>query len=359
MLDFVHAVPACRVVFGEGKIDQVLSEVERLGAERVLVVSGGPEAAYADEVVDYLGGLVVGRYTDVIMHVPVENAERAAGFSRELNADLLLAVGGGSSIGTAKAIAKSNRTPILAVPTTYAGSEMTPIWGLTEAARKTTGRDIGVLPVTVIYDPLVTLTLPVDVSMASGMNAMAHLVEALYSPGVSPISTLQAEAGVYALAHSLPGIAAKPDNLEARSQAMYGAWLAGWALGTTTMGIHHKICHTLGGTYNTPHAQTHSAVLSYAIDFNREATPEAMSKVSGALARAGFTDVNPAAAMWELATTIGAPTRVSDFGFSVDNITEATEIIVAAQPQNPRAIDTNGVRELLTAACVGEKPKTQ
>jgi len=359
MMHFVHDVPACRVIFGLGSIDQVLSEINKLGASKVLVISGGPESEYADAIEHQLGDLVVGRYTDVIMHVPVENANRAAELSREVGADLLLAVGGGSSIGTAKAIAKTNRTPIIAVPTTYAGSEMTSIWGLTEGARKTTGRDLGVLPVTVIYDPTVTLSLPVDISVASGMNAMAHLVEAMYAPNVSPISLLQAEAGVFALASSLPTIAAEPENLEARSEAMFGAWLAGWALGTTGMGIHHKICHTLGGTYNTPHAQTHSAVLSYAIDFNRSAAPEAMKRISSALARAGFDEPNPAAAMWELAAAIGAPTCIGNYGFSRDDIPEATEIIVAAQPQNPRPVDADGVRELLTAACVGEKPKTQ
>ncbi len=277
MREFVHDTPASRVVFGVGSRRRVSAEVDHLGATRVLLVAGSHEQTYADDLAADLGERLAGRFTDIAMHVPVEVARAAAAAAAEVDADCLLALGGGSAIGTAKAVARESGLPIVAVPTTYAGSEMTPIWGLTESGRKTTGRDLRVLPAAVVYDPELTLSLPADLSAASGMNALAHLVEALYAPAVSPVVLLAAEEGVTALARALPGVVADPTDITARSEAMYGAWLAGWALGVCGMGVHHKICHALGGTWNLPHAQTHSAVLAYATAFNADAAPDAMA----------------------------------------------------------------------------------
>lgn len=353
---FVHDVPASRVVFGNGRISDVAAEVERLGCSRVMLVSGGFEAAYAENIADQLGEQVVARFTDVVMHVPVDVADRAVAVARGAGADVVVALGGGSSTGTAKAIAKETHLPIVAVPTTYAGSEMTSIWGLTDKARKTTGRDIAVLPKTVIYDPELTLSLPPDLSAASGMNALAHLVEGLYAPAVSPVLAVQAEEGVRALAASLPRVVADPDDLEARGEALYGAWLAGWILGTCGMGIHHKICHTLGGTYNLPHAPTHSAVITYATDFNAEAAPAAMAAIVRALRAAGRDAEDAAASIWDLAAEIGAPTSLGAIGFDAANIDEAVDIVVAGQPTNPRPVEPDGVRALLQAAHEGARP---
>lgn len=356
MRNFVHDVPATRVVFGDGYLTKCADEVDRLNKKSVMLISGGPEAVYADQVAQELGERLSSRFTDVVMHVPVEVAATAIAQAQETNADLLVAVGGGSSIGMAKAVAKELHLPILAIPTTYAGSEMTPIWGLTENNIKTTGRDRAVLPVTVIYDPQTTLTLPVDMSMSSGMNALAHLVEALYAPEVSPISVVESRQGIRALASALPRIARNPSDLDARAEAMYGACLAGWALGTNGMGIHHKICHTLGGKYNLPHAQTHSAVIPYATEFNEDYAPEAMQVVIGALRDAGVEAPTAAQGIWNLATTIGAPTSLSDFGFTEAQVAETAEIVVKGQPTNPRPVETDSVRELLIAAIKGEMP---
>jgi maleylacetate reductase len=356
MLSFVHDVPAVRVVFAAGSLAQVGDEVARLGCERVMTIAGGHEVVYAESITAQLGARQVATFGDVVMHVPVPVADRAVALARDLDVDCLVALGGGSSTGTAKAIALQLGLPIVAVPTTYAGSEMTPIWGLTENARKVTGRDPKVLPKTVVYDPTLTLSLPPGLSAASGMNALAHLVEGLYSPQVSPLLGLQAEEGVRALASALPRVVADPSDVEARAEALYGAWLAGWILGTCGMGIHHKICHTLGGTYDLPHAQTHSAVLTYATAFNAQYAPEAMAAVLRALNAGGVGAADAAPGIWDLATRIGAPTSLSGLGYRAEDVEETVRIVASGNPVNPRPIDEEGVRALLHAALEGDRP---
>lgn len=356
-LSFVHDVPASRVVFALGAIEQVGAEASRLGGARVMLIAGGPEAALASSIESQLGDRIVTRFTDVTMHVPVEIAQAAVQQAQDHGVDLLLSLGGGSSTGTAKAVALQTGLPILAVPTTYAGSEMTSIWGLTENQRKTTGRDPRVLPRTVVYDPMLTVGLPVDLSAASGMNAMAHLVEALYAPGISPISFMQAKEGIRALAAALPRVVAAPADLDARSDALYGAWLAGWALGTTGMGVHHKICHVLGGAYNLPHAPMHSAVLPYATAYNEQAAPVAMAAIVEALQQAGQPAASAASGLFDLQRTIGAPTCLADVGFDPASIEEAAALVVAGAPVNPRAVDAVGMHALLTDAVAGGRPQ--
>jgi maleylacetate reductase len=231
------------------------------------------------------------------MHVPIEIADRARGRARELGADALVAVGGGSAIGLGKAIALEHGLPVIAIPTTYAGSEMTPVWGLTQGGQKRTGRDPRVLPTSVIYDAELTLTLPVGMSVTSGMNAIAHAVEALYAPDATPIISLMAEDGVRALTGALPTLVTSARDLEARSAAQYRAWLCGACLGATTMSLHHKLCHSLGGTLDLPHAPTHTVVLPHALAYNQPAAPEAVAALSRALGGAG----DPARVLWDLA----------------------------------------------------------
>jgi len=354
---FVHEGQPMRVVFGAGRIAEVSDEVDRLGAKRVLIVAGGPESQFADRIESDLGDRVVGRFSDVVMHVPVEVAHAAAATAKESGADLVLCVGGGSSTGAAKAIALETGLPILAVPTTYAGSEMTAIWGLTENGVKTVGRDPRVRPQIVIYDPELTLTLPADISAASGMNAMAHLVEGLYAPGASPITTLVAEEGIRALATALPAVVADPSDSEARSLALYGAWLAGWTLGTAGMGIHHKICHVVGGNYDLPHAGVHSAVLPYAMAYNAVHAADELSRAQRALQAAGINAPDPASGVWQLERSIGAPTNLADIGLSEADIPEAARAVVAAGMVNPRPVDQAAIEQLLLDAWHGVPPR--
>ena len=215
----------------------------------------------ARELAGTLGGRLAGVFTGVRPHVPAAVAQAARQEAAAAGADALLSIGGGSATGTAKAVALATGLPVIAVPTTYAGSEVTPVWGITEGARKTTGTDLRVLPRLVIYDPELTLGLPPGLSAASGLNAMAHCVEAFWAPRRNPVSSLAAGEGIRALAGALPLVGTAPADLGVRSSLLYGAYLAGSAFAVAGSGLHHKICHVLGGRYDLPHAQMHAIVL--------------------------------------------------------------------------------------------------
>ena len=273
MQSFMFDKPAYRVIFGVGSLDRLPEEVRTVGAKRALVVSTPAEIRFAEDAARRLGGVAAGMFTEAVMHHPIEVVHAARRRARELDADCYVTIGGGTTTGTGKLIALETGMPVIAIPTTYAGSEMTPIYGMTEGGVKKTGRDRKVLPRTVIYDPTLTVSLPPHVSGPSGMNAMAHCVEALYAHDGNPIVTLMAAEGIRALARSLPVVVKEPANLEARSDALYGAWLAGIVLGQAAIGIHHKLCHTLGGTFNLPHAEVHTVVLPHATAYNRDFAP--------------------------------------------------------------------------------------
>jgi maleylacetate reductase len=341
-----------RVVFGAGSLADLPDEVDRLGLERVLVLCSPDQEATGRRVAAALGTQAAGVLAEARMHVPVEVAHRAREVAAEQGADGCVAVGGGSAIGLGKAIALEHELPIIAVPTTYAGSEMTPVWGLTEGGRKRTGRDNRVLPKSVLYDPEMTLTLPVQMSATSGMNAIAHAVEGLYAPDATPIVSLMAEEGTRAMATALPGVVADGADLGARSGAQYGAWLCGAVLAATTMSLHHKLCHTLGGTLDLPHAQTHTVVLPYALAYNQPAAPAAVAAISRALG--GVED--PARALWELAGRLGAPRSLAELGMEDEDIPRIAELAVADPYANPRPVTRDGVEALLRAAWAGEAP---
>ena len=280
---FTYQALPMRVVFGAGALASLPEEVEAQGLSRVLVLCSPEQEDTGRVVAAALGDRAAGVLAEARMHVPVEVAHRARALAAELGADGCVAVGGGSAIGLGKAIALEHDLPVIAIPTTYAGSEMTPVWGLTEGGEKRTGRDIRVLPKSVLYDAELTLTLPAGLSAASGMNAIAHAVEGLYAPDATPIVSLMAEEGTRALAAALPRVVADGADLDARGEAQYGAWLCGAVLAATTMSLHHKLSHTLGGTLDMPHAQTHTVVLPHALAYNQPAAPDAVAALSRAL----------------------------------------------------------------------------
>ena len=351
MRSFVYDQPATRVIFGTGLLDRLQEEVKRLGAHRVIVLSTPEQRSDAEQAARRLGDMAAGIYAEAVMHVPIETARAARDVAKQLDADCYVAIGGGSTIGLGKAIALETGMPIIAVPTTFAGSEMTPIYGLTEGGIKKTGRDRRVLPRTVLYDPALTLTLPAKIAGPSGMNAIAHCVEGLYAQDANPIMTLLAAEGIRALARSLPIVVKEAANLEARSDALYGAWLAGTVLGNVGMAIHHKLCHTLGGTFNLPHAETHPVVLPHAMEFNREAAPEAMRIAADAL---GVRDA--AQGIYDLAARIGAPLALKDIGMPADGLDRASKLATENPYYNPRPVEYSGVRQLLENAYHGKRP---
>ncbi|MGV2292534.1 maleylacetate reductase [Trinickia sp. YCB016] len=354
MEHFVYQGMPSRVVFAWDSLATLPAEVERLGVRRALILATPEQRALADRVADVLGARAAGVHAQAVMHVPIEVARAARDAAAALDADCCIAVGGGSTIGLGKAIALESPLPIVAVPTTYAGSEMTPIYGLTEGRLKRTGRDMRVLPRTVIYDPSLTLSLPADISAASGVNAMAHAVEALYAEDANPVISLMAEESIRALGEALPAIVRAPDDAAMRSRALYGAWLAGVCLGAVGMALHHKLCHTLGGTFNLPHAQTHAAMLPHTAHYNHTAAPQALARVARAL---GGSDAPEAGArLYALNRALGVPTSLAALGMPEQGLDEAADIACKSPYANPRPVEREAIRALLQRAWQGVAP---
>jgi alcohol dehydrogenase class IV len=351
VLPFVYDALSGRVVFGNGAFERVPDELELLGVGRILLIADRSGTAWANRLADALGPRVVGRIDDVVVHVPIERAQEARALARSSGGDSIVTIGGGSATGLGKAVALELPLPILAVPTTYAGSEMTPIWGLTDGARKTTGRDLRVQPRTVVYDPVLTLTLPPAVAGPSGMNALAHCAEALYGPGANPITSMMAERGIAILASGLPRVVSDPDDLDARGDVLVGAYLAASAFAAAGSGIHHKICHVLGGAYDLPHAEMHTVVLPHSLALVGPSEPDAMTRIGVAL---GSPDVP--AAVYDLAVSLGAPTDLQTIGLSAEHLDEAAGLIADAVPGNPKPIDIPAIRALLADAFEGRRP---
>ena len=344
---------AVRIIFGPGTLTQVAAEARTLG-NRIMIISGRHEAAAAAVVIAELGDDLAWQIPEVVQHVPVEVAGRAIAEARNTRVGVLVSIGGGSATGLAKAVARDAELPILAVPTTYAGSEMTPIWGQSDQGEKTTGRDSSVLPRIVVYDPVLTVSMPPALTAASGMNALAHAVESLYAPDSTPQSSEVAEEAIRALAHNLPPAVSRPNDTGARTQALRGAWLAGWALGSTTMGLHHKLAHVLGGRYQLPHAGAHSALLPQVAAFNAPAAPDAYNRAARALGVRGPEAVGPA--LFELATQIKAPISLADLGLKSAAIEVVAKTVVDAPAPNPRDFTEEDVYYLVRQAYLGTKP---
>ena len=353
MKAFVYSALPTRVVFGVDALDQLGAEIALLGAQRALVLNTPEQRGAAEDVARRLGQRAVGVYDKAVMHVPIESAEDARRVAAELKADCCVAIGGGSTTGLGKAIALTSSLPIVAIPTTFAGSEMTPIQGITADGIKKTLRDIRMLPKTVIYDPRLLLSLPAKIAGPSGMNAIAHCVEALYAEQENPITSLMAEEGIAALARSLPLVVREPRNIEARADALYGAWLAGTCLGTVGMALHHKLCHTLGGSFNLPHAETHSVMLPHATRYNRDAAPHAMSRIARALGKSEASD-----GIYDLGAALGMPLSLIDIGMTEDGLDRAAELATMNPYWNPRPIDRTSIRALLDDAYFGRRPRS-
>lgn len=348
MEKFTYVAMAARVVFGAGRAAELGAELERLGARRPLLLSTPGRVEMARSLAK--GVEVAAVFDKAVMHTPLAEVEAARAMAAEARADCCVAIGGGSTIGFAKAIALTSGLPVVAVPTTYSGSEMTTIWGISEGGAKKTGRDPKVLPKTVIYDPRLTLDLPALVSAASGMNAIAHCAEALYAHDGNPIVSLMAEEGMRALAAALPRIVADPADLAARTEALYGAWLAGTTIGTTSVALHHKLCHVLGG-FGLPHAETHAIVLPHALAYNAPAAPDAMHRIVRAIGT-----VNAPRGIWELERRLGLPMRLAELGMKKDDLERAARIAADAPYPNPRKVEYQPVLELLHHAYEGRRP---
>jgi maleylacetate reductase len=348
MRSFTYETLPGRVVFGVGIISQLADEIDRLQKHRAMLIVSGSAARLISMLTKQSGERLAGVFSEVAQHVPTSLVEKALAVANELHTDCIVTVGGGSAIGLGKALALKVDVPIIAIPTTFSGSEMTPVYGTTSAGRKQTGRDMRVLPRTVLYDPELVYSMPPSLAAVSGMNALAHCAEALYSPHASPITSLMAEEGSRALAQGLPGIVKNPDNHEYYEIALYGAYLAGAAFGVAGAGLHHRICHVLGGSFGLPHAETHAAMLPYVIWYNSQAAPEAMARLARALE---VEDVVKGS--FDLAARLRTPRSLAELGMAEDNLEEAARQVLQSPVWNPRPVLPADLLHLLQAAYQG------
>ena len=348
-MQFTHDWLPQRVRFTTGRAaEAVAEEVRRLGATRVMAIAS--DASRAEPVLADVPAEVL--HTEVVMHVPQEVAERARAVAAEHGADALVAVGGGSTTGLGKAVALTTGLPLVAVPTTYAGSEATDVWGLTSEGRKTTGTDPRVLPRAVVYDAGLMVTLPVPTSVASGLNALAHCVDSMWAPRSDPIDRALALEGTRALCTGLPQVVEDPMELAGREQTLYGAYLAAVAFASAGSGLHHKICHVLGGMFDLPHAETHAVVLPHVLALNAPAVPDLDRRMAEALgADSGLAGV------LALRDELGAPRALRDLGLRAEDVPQAVQPILEATPaSNPVPVTAEDIETLLGAAWEGRTP---
>ena len=351
MNDFSYTSTPSRVVFGAGTISAVKAEVERLGGRRVLVLAGADLAEYGDHVVGVLGSLSAGRFDGAEMHTPTEVTENALAVLNEVDADCIVALGGGSTTGLSKALAARTGVNQVIVPTTYAGSEVTSVLGETTGGVNTTRSGPEILPETVVYDVDLTLALPVALTVTSAVNALAHAVEAMYAPDANPVTDALALTAITNLARGLSGIASSPGDRALRRALLEGAWLAGTCLGTVGMGLNHKLCHTLGGSFGLPHSPTHTVVLPHAMAYNSTAVPETMSRIAAAL---GALDAPQA--VFDLITSAGGPTNLAELGFTEAHVDRCVDLATAKSYPNPAPVTADGIRTLLHSAIQGSRP---
>ena len=341
---FTHDVLPQRVVFAAGALARLGEETERLGLSRALVVATpGSGERLGQKIFETLGARAAGLHAQAVIHVPKAIAEAGLAAARGAKADGLVAVGGGSAIGLAKAIARETGLPIIAIPTTYSGSETTTIFGITDGARKVTGRDAKVMPRTIIYDPELTLGLPAAVSAASGMNAIAHCVESFWADGRTPVTLALASEAMRRFAKNLPAVVANGADRDARGECLIAAWLSGTVLSVSN-GLQHKLAHVLGGL-GLPHAEAHAVILPHVTRFNLAAAPEANARLAEAL---GSSD--PAASVAAMLKQFPIPQRLRDIGFDAGKADFVAGEIAAQAIKSPRPVSAAEVRELLGAA---------
>ena len=343
-----------RVVFGAGALRHLPREADRLGCRRLLVVcTPGRGARLGERAAGLLGDASAGVFAGAVMHVPADAVEAALAEAARSGADGIVSVGGGSTTGLGKAIALSTGLPLVAVPTTYAGSEMTPMYGLTEGCAKRTGIDVRVRPRTVVYDPELSVGLPVATTVTSALNGIAHAAEGLYAPDGNPLVDGLAEAGIRLLAGAIARLHAEPGDLAARADALSGAWLCGQVMGSITVGLHHKLCHLLGGTFGLPHAEVHAVVLPHAVAANAAFAPAAMQRLARSL---DAPSDDAATALHGLARDHGAPTSLRELGLHERDLDRAAELAVQKPYPNPRPLERAWIRALLQRAFDGSAP---
>lgn len=353
-MQFSHQSHAVRVVFGPGKVQQLKAELQRLAAKRALFICTSSGRQRYRTQIESLGPLCAGVFDRVEPHCPQSIAEAALEEYRRLDADAVVALGGGSTIGVGKYIAANGHANVVAVPTTPSGSEMTSLYGVKIGLEKRTSRDDRVRPKSAIYDPELTLTLPAHETATIGMNCLAHCVEGLYAREPDPIAGLLAQDGIRALANGLPASCAQPEDIDARSLMLYAGFLGGLVVSMVGIALHHKLCHILGGHFGVPHGESNAVILPYVVAYNAPAAPQAMSILSNV-----FGSAEPALAIYELARRINAPRSLQELGMREEALEPCARELVSESFYNPRPVKLDEMMSLLHEAYVGRPPTTE
>lgn len=351
MDSFEYNASPTRVIFGSGTLQKLPQELARLNLSNPLILSGPNRTQQVESLLAVLNGRTAGVFSEATMHTPIHITEKALHYARDKNADSLVSIGGGSAVGLGKAISVRMDLPHICIPTTYAGSEMTSHLGETAQGRKTTRSDPRILPGTVIYDIDLTVTLPASLSAASGVNAIAHAVEALYAQNTNPIVNLLALEGIKSLSSSLPILVSDTQDVFARRQALYGAWLCGTCLGSVSMSLHHKLCHTLGGSFNLPHSGTHVIVLPHALSYNAPAISDQLRQLAEVLPESGGDAIK---GLNVLIGKLGVKRGLRELGMKEEDVDRAADIAMEKRYPNPRALDREKIREIVRRAWAGE-----
>ncbi|SCO90076.1 probable alcohol dehydrogenase, class IV [Fusarium oxysporum] len=351
---FVYSANPARIIFGSGTIQKLPEELSKLGVTRPLVLSTPQQVTQAENVSKILSGNIAGFFSEARMHTPVDVTQRACDHAAATQADALMSIGGGSTTGLGKAISIRTGLPHLSISTTYAGSEVTTHLGETANGRKETKADPKILPAVVIYDFDLTLTLPANLAAASGVNTMAHAIEDLYARNHNPVINLLATQGVKAMANALPELVENPTSMNARSMALYGAWLCGICLGNGGMSLHHNLCHTLGGSFDLPHAETHTILLPHALSYNAPKAPETMKALGEVLSG---SDGDAVKGLNALLSRIKVERGLKALGMKESDIDKAADIAMSKNFWNPREVERTAIRELIRRAWAGEEAR--
>ena len=348
--NFTYHSDPVRIRFGAGSAAALAAEADFHEINRIVVLCSKSRADLALRLTAGLGARRLAVCDASEPNMPRAAFERVLAELKRHDADGFVVIGGGSPIGLAKAAAATTKLPYLAVVTTYSGSEMAARWRIGIADNRISGEGRAALPATAIYDPELTLDLPARMSAASGMNAIAHAVESLYGIDTNPVVQAMAEEAIRRIGAALPRVVQNPRDLAARTEVLYGAWLA--ANFRAEVGLEHAIAQRVRQWFDLDHAHTHAIATPYAIGFNADAAPDAMARISRALGAA-----DAARGLYDLNVRLGLPTGLKGLGLREQDIGRAVEVVAAVKIDHPKPVSKADLTNIIAQAYAGEPPR--